>query len=415
LARLQQKKTVVRTAPSVPVNTGGASMRPLTTTFKLKPVKISPSDFKYVGTMEPSIPDDRPLTSTEYGNMINWYNYVADTADARLWTEQLISAMPKRKHLVARYKRLADHHIPRSAGWVSRVVMRGGHITFTNMKYLIRCMRDVELRYQKSLVDDKPKVESKVPQLTIQDRMREKLSECIGELEVHVDAFFKGDCKGSVPAFNTLKEFNLHQNQVKDIVSWAQPKLDEMLELQAALAKKTRTDMEQQLVEGYSRLGKRQIKSTIDMWKSIVDTAASYGTVKKAERAPRKHKPVAPEKQVKKVKFLKKDPTLGIESIDPTKLVGATEVWIYNTKTHKIGIYVADNYSKVLTVKGAGLLGFSEKESRQKTLRKPEVQLKQFLGLGKPAARKWLEGIKSTDIKLNGRTNENTILLRAYK
>jgi hypothetical protein len=173
--------------------------------------------------------------------------------------------------------------------------------------------------------------------------------------------------------------------------------------------------MEQQLIEGYSRLGKRQIKSTIDMWKSIVDIAASYGTVKKAERAPRKRKPVPPEKQVKKVKFLKKDPALGIESIDPTKLVGATEVWIYNTKTRKIGIYVADTYSKVLTVKGAGLLGFSEKESRQKTLRKPEVQLKQFLGLGKPAARKWLDNIKSTDIKLNGRTNENTILLRAYK
>jgi hypothetical protein len=88
---------------------------------------------------------------------------------------------------------------------------------------------------------------------------------------------------------------------------------------------------------------------------------------------------------------------------------------VYNVKTRKIGIYVADDYSKVLSVKGASLLGFSAKDSRQKTLRKPEVQLKEFLTLGKPAARKWLEKVKSTDIALNGRTNEHTILLRAYK
>lgn len=416
MARLQAKKTPTRTAPSVPVNSG-VSMQPLKMAFKLKPVKISPSDFKFMGTMEPELPADRPLSSSEYGKIINWYNYMCDTADARVWTEQLVTAMPKRKHLVARYKRMQDWRIPRSAGWISRVIMRGGNVSFSVLKYLVNSMRNTEEAYQKFLLDEKPKVEEKanIPQLTIQDRMREKLSECIGELEGEVDKFIRGDYKGTVPAFKILKEFNLHQNQVKDVVSWAQPKLDEMVELQAVLAKKNRTDLEEQLVEGYSRLSKKNIKSILEMWEGVVNTANSYGTVKKAERAPPKRKPVSPEKQVKNLKFLKKDPVLGIESVDPTKLIGVTEIWTYNTKTRKIGIYVADEYSKAITVKGSGLLGFSEKDSKQKTLRKPEVQLKEFLTLGKPAARKWMDKIKSTEIKMNGRINDQTILLRAYK
>ena len=415
MAKLQAKKVTVRTPPSMPTNVG-VSMKPLKVAFKLKPVKIPPSDFKFMGTMEPALPADRPLTFSEYGNIINWYNYISSTEDARSWTEQLVLAMPKRKHLVERYKRMQDWRIPRSAGWVARIIMRGGHVSFSSLKYCVNAMRQTEESYQKFLLEEKPKVDEKPKStITIQDRMREKLSECIGDVEVAIDTFVENGYKGTVPAFNFFKESNLHQNQVKEIVSWAQPKLDEMIELQSALGKKKRTDDEEQLVEGYAHLGKQQIKNAITMWTSIVDAASSYGTVKKTERAPRKKKPVPPEKIVKNLKFLKKDTATGLESIDPTKLLGASEVWIYNTKTRKIGIYVADEYSKVMTVKGSGLLGFSEKESKQKTLRKPEVQLKEFLTASKPTARKWLDKIKSTEIKLNGRTNEHTILLRAYK
>lgn len=48
----------------------------------------------------------------------------------------------------------------------------------------------------------------------------------------------------------------------------------------------------------------------------------------------------------------------------------------------------------------------------QKTLRKPEQQLKDFKGAGKIQLRKFLENIKTTDTKLNGRINQDTILLK---
>jgi len=421
MARLQSKRTATPASKMVFADTSTPlPRRPLTQTFKLKPVKVAIGEIKYVGE-EPMPPQDRVLEKTEMARIFNWYSYNCEGADARAWMEQLIGAMPKRKHLIERYKKMQDWRLSRTAGWVARVIMRGGHVPYSTLRYLVKAIKLAEIEYKKFLADEAGKEEKlekpKAYQPTIQERMREKLGECLGEAEGLVDEFVVNGHTGKVNVFGLFKQFNLHQNQVGDVLKWAEPKLEEYLELQEAISKKVaeRSDDEEQLVEGYKYLSKKQIKTTIEMWTTVIDAANSYGTVKKAERAPRKRKPVSPEKQVKGIKFLKKDDASGLVSVDPTKLIGSSEIWVYNVKTRKIGIYVADDYSKVLSVKGTSLLGFSAKDSRQKTLRKPEVQLKEFLTLGKPAARKWLEKVKSTDIALNGRTNEHTILLRAYK
>jgi hypothetical protein len=65
-----------------------------------------------------------------------------------------------------------------------------------------------------------------------------------------------------------------------------------------------------------------------------------------------------------------------------------------------------------LQVKGTTIIGFDEAQSIQKTLRKPEAQLKEFKGAGKVALRKFLDDIQTTDTKLNGRCNPDTILLK---
>ena len=101
-------------------------------------------------------------------------------------------------------------------------------------------------------------------------------------------------------------------------------------------------------------------------------------------------------------------------------IIGATEVWVFNTKTRKLGKYVAMNTDPKglaregtgLTVKGTTILGFNEEQSVQKTLRKPDEQLREFAKSGKVKLRKFLEDIKTTDIKLTGRVNNETIILK---
>jgi hypothetical protein len=109
-----------------------------------------------------------------------------------------------------------------------------------------------------------------------------------------------------------------------------------------------------------------------------------------------------------------------LASINPIDIVGASELWVFNIKTRKLGKYVADNIDPTgqaragsgFNVKGTTIIGFNEELSIQKTLRKPEVQLKEFKAAGKVALRKFMEEIATTDTKLNGRINADTVLLK---
>jgi len=93
---------------------------------------------------------------------------------------------------------------------------------------------------------------------------------------------------------------------------------------------------------------------------------------------------------------------------------------VFNCKTRKLGKYVdkdpdpqkMQRPGSGLQVKGTTITGFHEDESIQKTLRKPEEQLKEFKNSGKVALRKFMDDIKTTDTKLNGRINAETILLK---
>ena len=112
-----------------------------------------------------------------------------------------------------------------------------------------------------------------------------------------------------------------------------------------------------------------------------------------------------------KLKYAKTNEQLKLVSINPAEIIGAKELWVYNTKSRKLGKYVASEYLE-LGVKGTSITGFNENLSVQKTLRKPEEQLKEFKAAGKVQLRKFLDDIRAVDIKLNGRINEDIILLR---
>jgi hypothetical protein len=145
---------------------------------------------------------------------------------------------------------------------------------------------------------------------------------------------------------------------------------------------------------------------------ALFDGFTQYGQVKKATKKASVRKPPQKEKLIAKLKYAKNDTATKLVSINPVDIIGATELWVYNTKTRKLGKYVAEDMGGALGVKGTAITGFNESKSVQKTLRKPEVQLKEFLAAGKIDLRKFLDNIKATDIKLNGRINLDTILLK---
>jgi 16S rRNA U516 pseudouridylate synthase RsuA-like enzyme len=156
---------------------------------------------------------------------------------------------------------------------------------------------------------------------------------------------------------------------------------------------------------------KADIKLWIETLEKIVSACDMTIDKAKATRKPRVKKAPSKEKLIAKIKYCKEDTKLSLVSANPLELIDAKEVWVYNVKTRKLGKYVADEHATI-QVKGTTLQFYDEKNSIQKTLRKPDETLKEFKKAGKVALRKFMDNIKTTDIKLNGRLNSDTIILK---
>jgi hypothetical protein len=114
------------------------------------------------------------------------------------------------------------------------------------------------------------------------------------------------------------------------------------------------------------------------------------------------------------MKFMPEFKELKLTSVKPTDIVGCMALWVYNTKTRKLGVYHAEDIGG-LSVKGSSILNFVENKSIQKKLRKPEQMIPEVLNGGKVFLRNVMESIRAVDSKLTGRVNVDTILLKVTK
>ncbi len=237
---------------------------------------------------------------------------------------------------------------------------------------------------------------------TIQDRMNEKTSEIIGELEGVFDDVATG-VKNSTKLYDFLVSNNVAQSQLGKYEGLYSKR---KAELELAQSKK-----DEQVKEGYSHLKAADFKRIIGWIDDLLSAVDQYRGVKKATKKARVKKAPSKEKLVAKLKYAKTDAALKIVSINPADIIGSSELWVYNTKTRKLGKYVAAAY-KQLSIKGTSIEGFDTDKSTSKTLRKPEEKLKEFAKAGKIQLRKFLDEIKATETKLNGRISTDVVLLR---
>jgi hypothetical protein len=245
-----------------------------------------------------------------------------------------------------------------------------------------------------------------VPAVSIQERVREATFGMTEEIEDTIDSFSRDPESFDPKAFkilNLLRGKQAKAAHARIIKDFYQRQHDEYIELQEGKC--------DQLKEAYSHLSKAQVKKIVAFYQEILSACDMLMQEAKINRKPRVKKSKPVEKIVEKLKYMKQDDKLKLVSISPADIVGAKELWVFNVKTRKLGKYVAGEFND-LGVKGTSVTGFDEIKSVQKTLRKPEEQLKEFKAAGKVALRKFLEDIKAVDIKLNGRINEDTILLK---
>ena len=245
-----------------------------------------------------------------------------------------------------------------------------------------------------------------IPQVSIQDRLREAAYRMIEELDDALEQFHQDQEQFNPKAFkvlNLLKGKQAKAAHARIIRDLYEPQLAEYVEAKSGKC--------EQLKEGYSHIPKKNLQKLIDFHQEIVSACEMLMQEAKVNKKPRAKKAKPAEKIVEKMKYCKANEPLKLVSVNPAEIIGAKELWVFNTKTRKLGKYVAQEYQE-LGVKGTSIVNFDENLSIAKTLRKPDEQLKEFKSAGKVALRKFLDDIKAVDIKMNGRINEETVLLK---
>ena len=343
-------------------------------------------EYKAKKFFEPSWDSDEICTMSEIIRTLSWYNeHKADTDAAKYLKCDI--------QIARRYMTYA---------WIERMISRGFKIdgkaaeTFDNMRETFH-NEIAQIKLAQIKTTQKPQ-----NVISIQERVQAKTNEFIGELEGLVDEYgIKGSAKDVNP-YQWMIDNEVKSMHASKIVDHFKKNIVELFDAEAG--------NDPDLVEGYSGYSKTRIRNIIACISKIIKDAERIAENQKVARKPRKKKAVPIEKQVSKLNYKERDDDFKIQSVNPTKIPGSSQVWVFNTKTRKLGVYYALDASGI-SVKGSSLMGYST-ESIEKTLRKPDDILQKVTSGGKLVLRKLMSEIKSKSYELSGRINKDVIILR---
>jgi len=376
-------------------------------TAEIKLLNPKSADVKYTGS-EPAwklVLTDGDRTSAML-KAFTWYNYHYGKKDAKdmiaHWLEH--NDRPRDAKLI---RGIPDSQIRSTTAWVCRMNLIGLALSEHELSVIDSQISDM-MRIKQEVVKVVTEEETVQARLTIQDHLRERMSECAGELEGMFDDFLQQGAKltAEFKPMAHIRGRNVAPQMIGTISAIWKDRLAEFEE--------TVEGCDADLVEAYSHLTKIQLRNCVKFCELVINDCASYVQIKKVERKPRAKKAISPEKLSSKFKYLKDFAELKLVSEAPASLVNASEAWLYDTKKRKLIHVVADTHVGSFTIKGTSIVAFDAVNSSQKTLRKPAEQIKSIVSVGKPAARKVYKDIKSTEIKFNGRGNENLIILKSW-
>jgi len=370
-------------------------------------VRVAFADEKYTGS-EPEWPAEAADWDNErFDNRLRksfyYYNYYYSQKDCKKYVVEWLQKNSKLSiEEVKAFNRAGDRLLPMTVCSLIMAHRKGMPFRGRHIEFIIDSVMDVVAKAEPEPVAEIATAEQVAYRPTIQDRLAERTSEIIGELEGIFDDVATG-VKNPTKLYDYLVANNVVQSQLgkyEDVYKTRKA------ELELAISKK-----DEQVREGYSHLKAADFKRIIAWIDDLLAAVEQYRGVKKSLKKARVKKAPSREKVVAKIKYAKDNAGLKIVSINPADIIGAQALWVYNVKTRKLGRYVAAAY-QTLNVKGTSIVNFDTDKSVSKTLRKPEEKLKEFARAGKVQLRKFLDDVKATETKMNGRINADIVLLK---
>lgn len=349
------------------------------------------SDQKHLGR-EPEFKGE-VLSGISLIKALNWYNYFGDSDIAKTYIQEYCN---KNK-----IKIKISNHFLNTYAWLARIKMRGGNfdeVTTRKFESYIKLLQNgANIQALNKLTHTEPTTAS-AEQKPIQNR----LDLWMPAIEDMVDNY-----KSSDSMYNFIRANNIPQMYVRQIQDYYRPILEE------AVAAYNKTDKE--LQEAYRHFSRADFKSYITRLKSIVEDCDKFLDNVKRERKPRKKKTKSVEAILKHFKYLKFDSNLQISSEDPSKIIGASAVYVFNVKYRTITVFTAKD-GEGLSVSRTSIINYDEEQSLTKrTGRKTSEIVKKIVDGTKRSRIRVITDLKAEPIKFVNRLNENCLILKIDK
>jgi hypothetical protein len=384
---------------------------------KAKKTKRDPIflDEKYTGP-EPTW-DDPAITDEKFNTALikafNYYNYYYKGSDFR---QEVVNWLEKNTELTVEqmvlYKASPDYMTPLTAAALVRMQNRGAPLRERHINFIKQKIQEA-INHKKSSAsvlqaaqkeEAGPAIKKPADTMveTIQTRILQQARDLADPLDGDVDQIMQGGAP-QVNVSRFLSEKQVSKPVATKLRAFFSSELDEI--------KEAKEGKDEQLEEGYSNLKGTRLKKLFAWYEKTLSDIDSYIKVKQLDRKPRKRKAVPADKLVKNLKFLKTHGEFALVSVKPDSIIGSTQLWVFNVKTRKLGVYNAE-FGATLSIKGTSIVNFDAVTSVAKTVRKPKEKCAELLKSSKIQLRKFMDGIKATQVKLTGRLNADTVLLR---
>lgn len=353
---------------------------------------------KYLGD-EPVYKPGQILTDSERIRAYTWYGSMAEIAEARDWLSDFLFKRG-RKEDARKLKSVPDNLFPFTAAWIARMADRGVSFTTHTYDFLDDKLAEAFRGRQVEVKVEKPATEKP----NIQERIKDRVNDLIGDLEHVMDQHSRGEIK-DFDAYEFCQKTSLPAQHATKMAAYY---VGQYEELEIAL-----DGSDPQVKEAYASYGKKWVKARLEFVEKMISDLLRYSGNAKKLRAPRKKKPQSVEKKLKNFRYQKEFQEMKLASAPPEQIVGAQELWAYNTKYKTLTVFRALDRGG-LDVKRTSIINYDEKTSgTYRTGRQAEKIVQSVLSGGKIILRKVTDDLKSAT--LADRINENTILLRVIK
>ena len=357
--------------------------------------------------LEPIIKKDiSSKTDVDLITSLNWYSYMSDEKDCNRWLSEYMKKNGYAKEQINHIVSLSYDSLKKTTSSICRMTNNG--TTFSgDLNDILKERLSLLL---KNKMEVKEEVKSNDNVISIQERIRAIAQKHMIILEEIIDDwYFNKTSKINFSLYDYLQREQLNSHICNHILSMIKKsyfdEFEEMLE-----------GNDECLNEGYAYLSKQRKKQIYEGLSNLISDIERYiGNVKTSKpRNPKKKKPVSVEKQINNLKFQKEFSKLKIKSVDPQSIVGAQQLWIFNTKLNQLTVFNALGPSG-FSIKGTTIQNFDPDLSIKKKVRKPNETLPKVLDGGKIVLKKLMSDLTTKPIEVNGRINDDTVLLRVIR